>query len=188
MKEGPEGLCGQNVATHTIRLEMLSFCLQTSSLRRGQWGRHSSCLSSFLPSFLFLSLPPSLISRYWSRPWVLEDLRQTLWCGSASMVVEKCLMSLAMVQKTEVQMTSSCTFQRRAPLIILNLVKQYQGKLSRSEKKKKGKFQICWLKVTLLHWEFLVIWIQSDLVSCERKRTWVSTYYILGIEARFGDE
>ena len=53
------------------------------------------------------------------------------------MVVEKCLMSLAMVQETQVQMTSSCTFQRRAPPIILNLVKQYQGKLSGSEKKVK---------------------------------------------------
>lgn len=48
-------------------------------------------------------------------------------------------MSLAMVQKTQAQITSSCTFQRRAPPIILNLVKQYQGKLSGSEKKKKKR-------------------------------------------------
>lgn len=70
MKERPEGLFGQNIATHTIRLETLSFCLQMLSLICSQWRRHSAFLSSFLPFFLFLSLPPSLISR----PWVLEDL------------------------------------------------------------------------------------------------------------------
>ena len=45
-------------------------------------------------------------------------------------------MSLAMVQETQVQMTSSCTF-KRAPPIILNLVISTRESFLDQEKKKK---------------------------------------------------
>lgn len=39
------------------------------------------------------------------------------------MAVEKCLVTLEMAQRTQVQRASFFTFQRRAPLVLLNLVK-----------------------------------------------------------------
>ena len=47
-------------------------------------------------------------------------------------------MSLAMVQETQVQMTSSCTF-KRAPPIILNLVISTRESFLDQEKKKKKR-------------------------------------------------
>ena len=47
-------------------------------------------------------------------------------------------MSLAMVQETQVQMTSSCTF-KRAPPIILNLVISTRESFLDHEKKKKKR-------------------------------------------------
>ena len=183
MKERPEGLFGQNVTTQTIRLKTLSFCLQTLSLRCGQWERHSSFLPSFLPSFLFLSLPPSLISR----PWVLEDPET----NALTWVSKHGSWEVSHESDDGPRNTSAndilLHFSEESPTDHFKLGQAVPGKAFWIGKK-KWKFQICWLKVTLLRWEFLVIWIQSDLVSCERKRTWVSIYNILGIEARFEDE
>jgi len=49
------------------------------------------------------------------------------------MAAEKSLMTLGLFQGTQVQMASSCIFQKTALLVTFSLVKQDQGKFSGSE-------------------------------------------------------